>query len=140
MTRAEYILGIDYGSRRVGVALAHYIARLPKPFATLANDEKLIETLQDIIQREGVQRVVVGVPRSMNGDVTAQTGVCEAFAQQLSKVVAVPVETTDETLSSVEAEALLTGRKPYEKSQVDALAASLILERYFLELAQEVYS
>ena len=109
----------------------HKVARLPRPLTTLANTEALVENIDAIILKEQVGLVVVGVPRQMDGSESTQSQECEAFARRLGQVLSVPVHTTDETLSSEEAIAALeaTG-KPYEKSEIDALSAALILERF----------
>ncbi len=138
MVQAEYILGIDYGAQRVGVAIAHATARLPRPLQTLSNDSELFDNLQKIITDEGVCCVVVGVPRNMDGSLSQQSSTCEAFTKELAARTAVPVETFDETLSSVEAEAALKRLgKPYDKADIDAVAAQFILERYFTENRSE---
>jgi putative Holliday junction resolvase len=78
--------------------------------------------------------VVVGVPRNMDGSESKQSQQCEAFARELSSVLTVPVRTADETLSSEEAESALRAiGKDYAKSDIDAMSAALILERYFDE-------
>lgn len=126
---ADYVLGIDYGEERVGVAIAHTVARLPHPLTTLKNDEKLILQLTGIIETEKVGSIVVGVPRNMDGTLSAQSKRCEAFIDVLKKQVDVPVYDTDETLSSIEAERRL-GHTHRDKGVVDAEAATIILERY----------
>lgn len=134
MAAPEYILGIDYGAQRVGLAVAHEVARLPRPLQTLPNDASLTQQLKTIIRQESIARVVVGVPRNMDGSSSEQSSNCEAFANQLSGFLDVPVETVDETLSSVEAESALKSiGKQYTKADIDAMAASLILERYITE-------
>lgn len=127
----EYILGLDYGSERVGVAIAHQIARLPRPLTTLKNDENLTEAITTILHTEGVGRIVVGVPRNMDGTASSQSATCEAFAAALAETCSLPVDIVDETLSSVEAEARLGTRAA--KPDIDAMAAAIILERYFSE-------
>ena len=134
MAQREYILGIDYGAQRVGVAVAHEVARLPRPLQTLKNDGSLMQQLEVLVNQESVARIVVGVPRNMDGSSSEQSSACEAFANELGGRVDVPVQTFDETLSSVEAEAALKRiGKPYSKPDIDAMAASLILERYITE-------
>jgi putative Holliday junction resolvase len=128
---ADYILGLDYGAERVGVGIAHSIARLPRPLVTLKNDETLFDQLAHIVQSESVGRIVVGVPRNMDGSLSSQSVACEDFAAVLRKTFNQPVVTTDETLSSVEAEQRLKGAHLADKSLVDAQAAAIILERYF---------
>lgn len=133
-----YILGVDYGARRVGLAVAHIVAKLPRPLTTLTNDESLIAHIKDMVDKEDIGLVIVGVPRSMDGSETVQSGVCEAFAAKLSENLSVEVKTVDETLSSVEAEAYLTdSTKVYNKEEIDAVAAAVILERYFEEYTGE---
>lgn len=134
MAELAYILGLDYGAERVGVAIAHHIARLPRPLTTLPNDENLTAVLDELMYNEHVGRIVVGVPRNMDGTMSEQSEHCTAFAQELSSRQDVPVTMVDETLSSVEAEKILQAqRQPYIKADIDAMAACVILERYFTE-------
>ncbi|HEY4160459.1 MAG TPA: Holliday junction resolvase RuvX [Candidatus Saccharimonadales bacterium] len=132
MAAPQYILALDYGDKRVGVALSHTVARLPRPLTTLANDDKLLANIQQLITDEQAGLVVVGLPRGMDGGYTAQTRAAEQFAGELRAVLTVPVELADETLTSVDAEAQLGGG-PHIKGDIDAVAASLILERYLAD-------
>lgn len=132
MIAPSYILALDYGKRRTGVAIAHEIARLARPLTTLATTDNLYEDVRQIVIREGARLVVVGLPRGMDGGYTAQTKSAEAFAKILTQYIDVPVVLSDETLTSVDAEAAL-GDTPYSKEAVDALAATFILERYFVD-------
>lgn len=132
MRTAEYLLALDYGEKRVGVAIAHVVARLPRPLLTLPNSETLLADIAKLVAQEDVALVVVGLPRGMDGGYTAQTRLAEAFSQQLAAVLTVPVELVDETLTSVDAEAVLGGR-PRHKGEIDALAAAYILERYLAD-------
>ncbi len=129
---AEYILALDYGEKRIGVAIAHQIARLPRPLTTLATTDTVLNGIRDIIAQENIGLVVVGLPRGMDGGYTQQTRAAETFAEQLGAVVDVPVELADETLTSIDAEATLAGTA-YSKGDIDAQAATLILERYLAE-------
>jgi putative Holliday junction resolvase len=129
---AQYILALDYGEKRVGVAVAQVIARLPRPLTTLANTETLLNDIRKLVDQEDAGLVVVGLPRGMDGGYTAQTKAAEAFANELAQALTVPVELADETLTSVDAESTLGGRA-HVKGDVDALAAAIILERYLME-------
>ncbi len=100
----EYILGIDYGEKRVGLALVHQIARLPRPLRTIANDAALIDHIKQVIGDEGVGQIVVGLPRNMDGSVGFQAESAKAFYDELRSSVTTPVTLTDETLSSVDAD------------------------------------
>lgn len=124
-----YILGIDYGDKRVGLALAHDIAKLPQPLMTVQNDDSLMETIRSVVDKEDVGRLVVGLPRNMDGSLGAQAEACELFAKELEDALRLPVDMAEEMLSSVEAER----SKQVEAFGVDAVAAATILERFLEE-------
>jgi len=128
----QYILALDYGGKRVGVAIAHVVARLPRPLITLENSDTLLNDIRKLVEQEDVGLVIVGLPRTMDGGSSAQTRAVENFARKLEKVLTTPVKLADETLTSVDAEAAL-GSRAYNKGEIDAMAASLILERYFAD-------
>jgi putative Holliday junction resolvase len=124
-------MALDVGTVRVGVAVASHIARLPYPHATLENDDSLWSGLQDICQAESIGTVIVGLPRSLSGDDTSQTAYCRSFAEEASEKLGLQVVLQDEALTSVKAEAeLKASRKPRQPGDVDALAATYILEDY----------
>jgi putative Holliday junction resolvase len=130
----ESVLGLDMGGKRIGVALASLEARLPNPLATLLNDENLIAELQKIILAENVSALVVGLPRGLEGQSTAQTAAAEAFASSLKEHFDLPVHLQDEALTSQKAEDELEARGAgYKKSDIDALAAAFILEDWLAE-------
>ena len=132
MANASYILALDYGAARIGVAIASSIARLPRPLTTLANSPEVPSEIARLVQQEDVSLVVVGLPRTLGGGYSQQTHAAEAFAKELAAALSVPVEFADETLTSVDAEAELAGKK-HDKGAIDALAATYILERYLTE-------
>lgn len=136
MATDGYILAVDYGDRRVGLALAHSIARLPRPFRTLENSEKLIEDIQAAMGEERLVGLVVGLPRNMDGSLGAQAEKCHVFGQKLAEQLKVPVSYTEEALTSVEASTYM--QDPGAKQAgLDAVAAACILERYFTEGATD---
>lgn len=129
---ADQILALDVGDKRVGVAVAHRIARLARPLTTLDRGADIFEAVAKLVQSERAVAVVVGLPRGMDGGYTAQTRATEVFAHELETVLSVPVYLSDETLTSVQAEAILAHR-PHHKAEVDALAAAGILESFLSE-------
>jgi putative holliday junction resolvase len=140
MADAAYILALDYGEKRIGVAIAHVTARLPRPLLTLQNSPDVQADIQKLVEQEAVSLVVVGLPRGMDGGYTEQTRAAEAFQKDLSTQLTVPVELADETLTSVDAEAALQGTK-HTKDDIDALSAAYILERYLTDHpAEEIRS
>jgi putative Holliday junction resolvase len=132
-TTPRSVLALDVGTKRIGVAVASLIARLPQPLVTLGADEaELFPQLGAIIQREDVGQLVVGLPRGLEGQETAQTESTRRFIEQLKTHVDLPIDMQDEALTSKKAEAELEKRgKPYQLGDIDALAATYILEDWF---------
>jgi putative Holliday junction resolvase len=133
-------LGLDVGTRRIGVAVAREDIRIPSPLTTLENNDDIMAQLQKIVQEQSAQKLVVGLPRGMDGQDTEQTKLTEAFVRELQAQIAVPVVLQDEALTSQKAENELAARKkPYAKGDVDALAATYILEDYINEHVRGSY-
>ena len=130
-TANPHILSLDIGERRVGVAIASFISKLPKPLITLSNDDDLVMSIRNIISENQVETVVVGLPRTLNGQDSKQTKKVRAVIDQLTKLLPVKIESQDEALSSVRAEEELSRHgKIFKKADVDKLAACFILEDY----------
>ncbi|HSX45632.1 MAG TPA: Holliday junction resolvase RuvX [Candidatus Saccharimonadia bacterium] len=124
------ILALDVGEARVGLALASISARLVQPFTTLQRED-VFDELEKIIKNEDVGEIVVGLPRGLDGQETAQTASARAFAKELEKRTDLPIHLQDEAVTSKKAEEELRARgKPYAKGDIDALAATYILEDY----------
>ena len=129
MPTPDSILALDFGDRRIGVAIASLVARLPRPLMTLQTDDDYMQSLTQIVKDEAVGALVVGLPRNLSGEDTAQTKLVREFAHQIEKL-GLPVHFQDEALTSQKAEAELKQRGPYNKEDVDALAATYILEDF----------
>lgn len=135
-TTPSSVLSLDVGSVRVGIAVATLVARLPRPLITLLQDDTFFPTLQTIVEVENAGAIVIGFPRGMQGQHTKQTAAIEAFTQELKKHVALPIYFQDEAMTSKHAEAELKSKgKLYDKGDIDALAATYILEDFFTEHA-----
>ncbi len=132
MASDEYIMAFDYGEKRVGVAVAHSIARLPQPVTTLVNNDSLLDAVAKLVQDERIGRLVVGLPRNMDGSLGVQADRCQEFGAKLALKFNLPVVYADETLSSVSAEKFLSNLKG-NGIGLDAVAAAVILERYLQE-------
>ena len=135
------VLGIDYGARRIGLALSDATATLASPWRLLQRPPSEAETLRVIISEiatlaadsDGLEAVVVGWPRRLDGTPTDQTPLVEAFARGLEAKISVPVVLQDERLSSTEAESRLALREKdwkKRKLKLDAAAAAVILQDY----------
>ena len=135
------MLGIDYGARRIGLALSDATATLASPWRLLQRPPSEAETLRIMLEEidglakadDGLEAVVVGWPRRLDGSPTHQTAIVETFARLLGTRIAVPVILQDERLSSHEAEARLAARESdwrKRKAKLDAAAAAIILQDY----------
>jgi putative Holliday junction resolvase len=139
VTPDSSILSLDVGNRRIGLAIASLAARLPRPLMTLINDDDFIPRLSQLIKDEGITLLVVGYPRNLSGDATSQTASVEAFVNLLKEQINLPFHFQDEALTSNKAETELMSRgKLYDKGDVDALAATYILEDYLHEREESV--
>lgn len=128
------ILGLDVGTQRIGVAVASLAARLPRPLATLQSGDGFFPALQAIVETENVEALVLGLPRSLSGQHTAQTESVEAFAASLLQHFSLPIHYQDEAVTSKKAKAELEARgRPYQRGDIDALAATYILEDFLAE-------
>ena len=108
------------------------IARLPRPLITLDRERDFFIELQNLISVEEAGAVVVGFPRGMQGQSTAQTESIQDFVEELKQHILLPIVFQDEALTSKKAESELEARGAnYSKADIDALAATYILE-YFL--------
>jgi putative Holliday junction resolvase len=127
------IMGVDFGDSRIGVALGDPLGIMATPLTiiTRTEEEKDIGALIDIIRQNGVGRIVIGLPISMDGTLGKQAEKVKAFAAELAKNTDIPVEFKDERLSTVVAKNLLQeARKTDRKTRYDAAAAALILQSY----------
>lgn len=135
------VLGIDYGARRLGLALSDASGTLASPLRVVdrpGNEKATVTLVAAEVTRladedDGLHAVVVGWPRRLDGAPNAQTPIVEAFARALGQAVTVPVVLQDERLSSVEAESRLALRERdwrVRKKTLDAAAAAVILQDY----------
>ena len=133
MAHSQSLIALDVGEKRIGVARADTSVRIAVAYSTLLVDGTEFQQIQKIINRERAEILVVGYPRNQSGEATEQTESVERFVAQLANL-GVTVEYQDESVTSIRAEELLKAqRKPYSKGDIDAVAASLILQDY-LEL------
>lgn len=125
----QSILGLDVGEARIGVARAGALARLSEPLPVIARNEKSVEAIAAVVEHENVGLIVVGLPRNLKGEETAQSRLIRAFAKKLDEV-GKPVVFADESMSSVRADAYLTQTKRVKHDQ-DSIAACYILQEFF---------
>lgn len=127
------IIALDIGEKRIGVAVADSHIKIPVTRKTITVDDDIFKNLADTINREQVDRIVVGLPRNSAGEETAQTIFVKDFIAKFQEEqnLIQPIIYQDESLTSVLAEQLLKSRNTsYEKADIDAEAAAIILSDY----------
>jgi len=134
-------LGIDYGERRIGLALSDATGLLASPWKQMPNDANVraaasrlaaeVRALQ--AEGDGLGAVVIGLPRRLDGSPNDQTARVRKLAEILASEITSPITLQDERLTSHEADELLAQREHdwrKRKQQVDAMAAALILQDF----------
>ena len=129
------VLAIDYGTKRVGLALSDETGTIAQPVGFLAAEPaaKLLDSLKEIVAQKSVEEIVVGLPRNMNGTYGPMAEKTREFVAALQQVVTVPVHTLDERLTTVQANRYLIEsgmRRQARKERVDQTAAAILLQSY----------
>lgn len=134
------ILSIDYGSKRVGIAISDPSRMIAQGVTTLTNDDDLIGEIVTIANVREATVVLVGMPYDHEGAKGRKAVEVDAFIVRLKAALNLPVETWDESYSSVLAQQIFreTGmkkKKRQQKARVDEMAARLLLQEYLDHLA-----
>jgi putative Holliday junction resolvase len=141
------VLGIDYGRRRIGLAVSDATGMLARPWKSVAaagSAARIAAALASEIsalasEEDGLAAVAIGYPRRLSGEPTGQTAAVEAIVKELRSLVDLPIVLQDERLTSREAESLLArSEKDWRKRKplLDAASAAVILQDYLDGLAR----
>ena len=118
-------LGIDWGEKRIGLAMGDSELKLATPYKVVAD----INEIKEVVKREKIVKIILGKPVKMAGYIEELAPAFLEFTKSLKAAVVAPVELVDERLSSKAADALPGDKK--NKSSRDAVAAMIILQSYF---------
>jgi putative Holliday junction resolvase len=134
MTDLYRIMAIDYGEKRVGIALSDPLRIIAKPFRVLLRQsETFFDELRNIIKEQNVKQIVLGIPYNLAGNETKKTLEVKDFATLLQEEIDTPLVFWDETYTTVQAnESLKSSGYSIEDARkvVDKVAASFILKSY----------
>ena len=129
------IMGIDYGDARTGIAISDLTGTLVGETTVISHwdPEEVARQIAKLAKDRGVEKLVVGLPKNMNGTEGPRAQLCREFAAKLEALTGLPAVLWDERRTTVDAHRILSeqnvrGKK--RKQVVDAVAASLILEGY----------
>lgn len=118
------LLGIDYGTKRIGLAIS--INEIISPIETVKNDKNIFNKINEIIGQYKIEKIFVGVSEGKIADQTKK------FISRLSSVLQLEIETIEESVSTIEADQIFKENKKKNKNyknQIDSIAAAVILRR-----------
>ncbi len=129
------LIGLDVGEARIGVAVSDPTGTLASAREVLARrpEALALQAIARLVEEEEAGAIIVGLPRSLSGELHNQAALVQEFADKLRKAVQVPVEFWDERLSTVAAEREMRAagtKRERRKAMIDAVAAAIILQSY----------
>lgn len=136
------LLGLDVSDTRIGVALSDALGIAAHPLCTLTRKNRKVDliAISDLVSIHKVERVVIGLPISLDGSIGVQAEKIQKFAKRLEHVIDIPIEFQDERFTTAEAEDILRELNKdtiTQKELIDEVAAVLILKDY-LNSDQEI--
>lgn len=126
-------MAVDYGEKRIGIALSDPMRMFAKPFVVVPNTENYLHEISKIVEEENVQKIVLGLPLNLKGEDSQKTKEVRVEYEKFNDFFSIPVILWDERFTTVEANEILKKQKYSVKDArkvVDKLAASLILKSY----------
>lgn len=130
----DRFLAIDYGTKRVGLALTDPLKMIAQPFTTLENNSELISEIKKIVQDKNVSRIILGFPLQLNGEIGQAAQAVEKFSTELKQAIPeIELILVDERLTTAEAQKRMIetdARRSTRKQNIDQTAAALLLQNY----------
>jgi putative Holliday junction resolvase len=129
------LLGVDYGTKRVGLSLSDPLGVIARGAGAVPNDAALLDRISELVLAEDVRLIVVGMPYAPDGGLGKKGREVQEFIERLQLRTPVPVTTWDESFTSVDAQGAMREagmRKTHrrEKGRTDEMAARLLLQEY----------
>ena len=129
-------IGLDLGSRRLGISMSDKTGLIASSYKVITHNEeydKLVDEIVNIVKENNVDGIVLGLPKNMNNTMGEKANLSMDFKSKLESVIDVPIYLEDERLSTVEAHNVMISegaRRDKIKEKVDAVAATIILQRF----------
>jgi putative Holliday junction resolvase len=128
------LLGIDHGDSRIGLSISDELASFAHPYRTLQRDERVFHEIRQIVERERITGIVIGLPKNMDGTLGQSAAKAKAFGGELALVIpAINILFWDERLTTLEAQRALhaAGKNAQQsKKMIDQVAAQILLQSY----------
>jgi putative holliday junction resolvase len=136
LTKEKRIMGIDYGTRRIGISLSDPLQIIAQPFDTILNDKFCIKRICDILEKEAVDLVIVGMPLNLKGEKAQKAQEVEEFIELLKGQTSADIVSWDERFTTTMAHQTMRemGTKQQERrsnrGRIDSMAAAILLQSY----------
>ena len=128
------LLGIDHGDSRIGLSISDELASFAHPYRTLQRDTRVFHEIRQIVERERITGIVIGLPKNMDGTLGQSAAKAKAFGGELALVIpAINILFWDERLTTLEAQRALhaAGKNAKQsKKMIDQVAAQILLQSY----------
>ena len=133
--KIQRVLAIDYGSKRIGLALSDPLLIFSYSYKTILNDDKLWQNLDQVIKEKQVAKIILGVPYQENGNLSSNAPVILKFKEALSKRYSIDIIEWDESQTSERAKEIIIQTVPGKKKRrdkgiIDRSSASIMLQEY----------
>lgn len=131
MAQVKFVnaLGLDIGTRRIGLARVNSIAKMPEPLGTFMNDDTFPDAMKSLIEEHSIDVIVVGLPRNLQGQETPQSNTVRSFVDEVvQSITKLPIVYQDETLTTIAAGH--HGHEAIARFGLDSLAATEILNDF----------
>jgi len=127
------VLGIDYGERRIGLAITDELDMIASPLKTIENNPATLAEIKKVVDERKVDTIVVGLPLSLSGEMGPSGLKAKAFADSLRAEVSITVDTFDERLTTVQAERSMLRHdvtRAKRAKHINEMAAQILLQSY----------
>ena len=131
----DKILGIDYGDRRIGIAISDSLKIIASPLMVIdrKKNTNYLQIIKNIIIKNSIGIIAIGLPITLKGNISQQTKKTEIFIKELQNIIDIPIKTIDERLTSIEAKKILIQKgikTGHNKEQIDQVSAIIILQEF----------
>ncbi len=126
-------LALDYGQKRIGVAISDLSNTIATTHSILINNKSLLENINKIVLAEKITHIVIGLPLHMNGDKGDKALMAESLGESIKSFIDVEIVYEDERLTTISAQRILIAgdvRRDKRKEKIDALAATFFLQKF----------
>jgi putative Holliday junction resolvase len=136
MNTLQRIIGVDYGSKRIGLSISDPLGIIARPVDALANDGRFFAALKAIVEREQIKLFVVGMPYNLKGQAAFKAEEVRNFIDRLKREIGLDVVPWDERFTTTMAQQTLRGmgakksERQKKDGRIDSMAAAILLQSY----------